>query len=178
MQPQQIAWIDVETTGLYPDEGRLLEVGYIITDLACVEIKRASSLVYCPPELLACLAPKVRAMHNASGLLADLAQAHPEKNSISAAQYHLAVGIRDYCDAPPILAGYRVSFDRAWMRRWMPAAETALSGYTLDVSCLRQVFAALQKKPTAMRPPAQHRAIDNCDAALSEMKQYAFMRTQ
>ena len=38
--PNLLAWLDIETTDLEPDEGEILEVGLILTNSALVELGR------------------------------------------------------------------------------------------------------------------------------------------
>lgn len=172
MKPQHIAWIDLETTGLYPDNGRILELAIILTTTKLIEVDRASWVIYTTPERLRYLSSEVEEMHRTSGLLDDLARANPHKNAAEAAQYQCIKMIMDHCPAPPILAGYRVTFDRKWLIRWMPLLEARLSDYTLDVSCLRDVMSALGVKTPPRPKPVTHRAMDDCDAALAEMRGY------
>lgn len=174
-QPEQIAWIDVETTGLTAENGRILELGIIITGLDLSEIKRASWIIHCSPEHMRYLDPKVRQMHTDSGLLHDLTKTHPDKNGISAVQHHALVLMRETCSSPPILAGYRVAFDRRWLKAWMPILETNLSEYTLDISCWRQVFSGMGIK-TPARQTVNHRTLADCDAALNELRGYEVFR--
>lgn len=174
-QPEQIAWIDVETTGIKSEGGRILELGIIITDLKLTESARASWVIYCSPEHLRYLDPKVRQIHTDSGLLHDLTKTHPDKHGISAVQHHALTMLERYCTAQPILAGYRVAFDRRWLKAWMPILETNLSEYTLDISCWRQVMSALGIK-TPARQTVNHRTLADCDAALNEMRGYEVFR--
>lgn len=172
MEPQHIAWIDLETTGLYPDNGRILELAIILTRLDLSEVARASWVVFCTPERLCYLSREVEEMHRKSGLLDDLASAHPHRNAPEAAQYQCVKLINDHSPTQAILAGYRVGFDRKWLVRWMPLLEARLSDYTLDVSCWRKVMSAMGVKTPPRPKPVTHRAIDDCDAALEEMRGY------
>lgn len=174
-QPEQIAWIDLETTGIKSEGGRILELGIVITDLKLSELARASWVVYCSPEHLRYLPEEVEEMHRKSGLLDDLANAKPGRDGISAVQHHALTMLERYCTAQPILAGYRVAFDRRWLKAWMPILETNLSEYTLDISCWRQVMSALGIK-TPARQTVNHRTLADCDAALNEMRGYEVFR--
>lgn len=177
-QPEQIAWIDTETTGIKAEGGRILELGIVITTLDLTELARASWVVYCSPEHLRYLPEEVEEMHRRSGLLDDLTKTHPDKHGISAAQHHALVLLRETCSSPPILAGYRVAFDRRWLKAWMPILETNLSEYTLDISCWRQVLSAIGVQ-TPPRQTVNHRTLADCDAALNEMRGYeAFRKLQ
>lgn len=177
-QPEQIAWIDTETTGVKAEGGRILEIGIVITTLDLTELARASWVVYCSPEHLRYLPEEVEEMHRRSGLLDDLAVAKPGRDGISAVQYHALTMLERYCSSPPILAGYRVAFDRRWLKSWMPILETNLSEYTLDISCWRRVMSAIGVQ-TPPRQTVNHRTLADCDAALNEMRGYeAFRKLQ
>lgn len=168
-QPDQILWLDIETTGLQAEGGRILELGMICTDLASKEIARAAWVIYCPPEHLKYLSPKVREMHRRSLLLDALASASEHKDSAPAVLYHAMSFISKHCTSPPILAGYRVAFDRRWLKVWYPLLDANLSEYTLDISAMRQVRSASGIAP-APRAEVIHRTLGDCQCALDEWR--------
>lgn len=161
--PYQL-WVDLETTGLSLRDDVILEVGAILTEFRAgsfVELDRFDTVIARAPRPNAQLRmiDVVREMHEASGLLADLEEAHvrlhteaawdPDRgdfsyvSSLDQADHMIAnmiahhVGLRWRSKIQ--MAGSGVShFDLERVRTYMPATMDWLSWRPLDVGQLEE----------------------------------------
>lgn len=139
MANDDLIWVDLETTGLDPNQGRILEVCIIITGGDCIPAYRKHELVGpVPTEAeVASWHPTVREMHDKNGLIRDLDRnASPPISFVDKAFSDwlrmLTVGEK------LILAGSSVHFDRRWLDRHMPLTASLLHYRMADVSGLRE----------------------------------------
>lgn len=155
-----VAWIDLETTGLDETAGSILEVGLVVTDPVGHVLDQREWLVAPDPDHLADLDPVVYEMHRTSGLLAELEAA-------GRAACDLDYLDRDVCrsldgwtvDGRIILGGSGVHFDARWMRTHLPEAFRRLTYWHYDVGVVRRLMRSVD--PRMLRPAADkaHRAL-------------------
>lgn len=147
MNPSRCIWLDLETTGLDPFVGCILEIAIVVTDERFNEIARfqrvlnpAHTLGYYGilaedawHDLLHLCDDYVRKMHTANGLFDALprgiAQTDAEYQARDFLVRHGALG------AP--LCGNSVHFDRKWLEVHMPDLHDDLHYRTFDASSLR-----------------------------------------
>jgi len=183
-----LAFLDLETTGLDPRKERILEVACIITDDKFVEVKRDGWLVRCDRQFHE-LDEYVRDMHTKSGLWKDLSVDEWGGTAIDAVDYQLAELLREHAvklgkddkgkvtlDRPQ-LAGNTISFDRAFMKMYLPNAEAELHYRNLDVSSINELMRRANPKVWEGRPrlseSAAHRAMADCEDSLTVCRYYA-----
>jgi len=149
-----LLWLDLETTGLDPERDHILEVAWQLTDIRLEEISPLeSTVIVATPEMLSACSAFVRAMHERSGLWAEL-QAH---HGLSLAIVETAVVSSMPAGAKPMLAGNSPHFDRSFIRELMPRLDERLSYRHFDSSMLL----TMQEHwlgDKAARPAAKHRA--------------------
>lgn len=135
MNPTRCVWLDLETTGLDPFAGRILEVAIVVTDERFTELARFVRQIHVKrDELNALCNDYVRNMHEANGLFAEcmlslFVQSAVEKQARDFLARHGAL------QAP--LCGNSVHFDRAWLESHMPSLASDLHYRTFDASSLR-----------------------------------------
>ena len=141
----RIVWIDLETTGLDPGHGRILEIAIVVTD-GDLKALGSHTQVFAvhPDDLLAekssgGIASAVWEMHTRSGLLDDVQFAWAEEApTISDGKLASFLDQHDARGAP--LGGNSPHFDRRWIRAQMPQLHTALGYRNIDVSTILQLL--------------------------------------
>jgi oligoribonuclease len=172
---EYLVWLDLETTGLEPLGGRILEAAYAITTIDDLEtpLKRFSSVISAGDwENLA--SREAVAMHNASGLAGALKRPRSHVPLIDFESIICQNIDKVYDEASlyttPLfhLAGSSIHFDRRWIRHYMPALETRLHYRMLDVSALRLMFGdqGLSTREST------HRAASDVDRSIAMLSHY------
>lgn len=177
--------IDIETTGLDPEEGHILEVAVVLFDH---EMQRQGSVdLLCVDEVGASRAAKrdldpfIIDMHTKSGLLAEL----DEINAVEWDFIDAWESYRGLCDMvaswhemlggkQPML-GSSVHFDRAWLKVHMPELEALFSHRNIDASSMREYAKVVDPDKYAevegtLKERATHRAYDDVMASAELVK--------
>lgn len=171
----QLFWLDLETGGLDENRQPIIEVGSIITDSSLNEVARFREVVYQPSETIQAFDPMALEMHQKSGLIHELSAGKPlavvEQTLVDFIQRHYKQG------EEVILAGNSVHFDRAFIRRHMPAVYRLLFYRQLDVSSLKIVTQMVHGIEPAK--PMPHFALEDLELSIRELKTYlALMHDQ
>ena len=137
-----LLWIDLETTGLEPEFGHILEMTWFTTtdDLNWTGSGHTYLLI-APTGWPGFCLPEVRWMHEDSGLMADWTAAWQagELTPLPEVEDKL-VNALSHLDEQPLLAGSNCDFERRWLESKMPRVARRLSHRALDVSRLRSAF--------------------------------------
>lgn len=145
-----LLWLDVETTGLDPMSGSLLEVGMIATD---TNLHRLDDGYHAVVRFDGPVDAFIARMHGANGLLDECRTGTPLG--------HVAVDAREYVTrylpAPGskyrvLLAGSSVAFDRAWMNEKLPGVLDGVHHRLFDVSTIGEAMRAWNPMVAAGAP--------------------------
>lgn len=179
-----LCWLDLETTGLDPTEGEILEVGIILTDLELNEIGRRSKVIKHEREdIIGMMDDYVLSMHLGSGLLAEvwksLSSQTPKMVFLGDWQkgdlmHWIKRTVGKECNSQHYtlhLAGSSVHFDQRWLQHHVPGFAKIFSHRLLDVSAYKVAFPGLLKQPEG---GAAHRAIEDVEYSIDQHRQ---MRT-
>jgi oligoribonuclease len=133
-------WIDLEMTGLNPENDLIIQTAAIVTDdnLNIVAELPDQEIHYdCLPEM----DPFVVTMHTTSGLLQKVKQS---TITLAQAEQRLIQFYNTYCapnnNLKPILCGDCVWHDRKFLDQHMPKFAALLHYEILDISCFKQVM--------------------------------------
>lgn len=129
-----LAWLDLEMTGLDPSYDVILQAALIITDEQLRPLEEFVCDVWQPDEALARMTPFVRDMHEQAGLTARVRQSRID---IGAAQRMLIERVAGWCKHPAVLCGNSIGQDRKFVDRWMPGLSGYLSYRLLDVTSIK-----------------------------------------
>jgi len=169
----QYLWIDLETTGLVPGAGRILEWAAVLAEDdrggSFTPVQQYSAAVhYEPAEYLPGMSVFVRRMHTANGLLADVAAS---TTTLAESEAFLCA-LLDDLGVPQggvSIAGASVHFDLAWIGCWMPELRKRLSHRVFDVStltrCVRTYGPGIE-----LAPRERHRALPDILATLEDAR--------
>ncbi len=171
---QPLVWIDLEMTGLDPDNDVILEIACIVTDGTLDTIIEGPDLVlHADPELLESMVPVVAEMHTKSGLITEVPQ-----STITVAQAERAVleFIAEHIPEPRTapLAGNSVHADRAFLRRYMPALDDYLHYRIVDVSTIKELARRWhpQAATEAPKKDGNHRALADIRESIEELRYF------
>lgn len=177
--------IDIETTGLDPETGHILEVAVARFDhemkmqgrvqLLCVDEQAVAKVAARD------LDPFILEMHSKSGLLAELDELEWDAQE-AVESYGAAVNIvatwHELLGGPQPMLGSSVHFDRAWLKIHMPELEALFSHRNIDASSLREYakivdpdkYAEVEK---TLERQANHRAEDDVMASAELVRKLA-----
>lgn len=167
-----LIWMDLEMTGLDPDQDRILEIATLITDSELNVLAEGPVIaVHQGPQQLEAMDDWCREHHGRSGLIERVrASCHDE----AAAEAETLAFLADWVPAGASpLCGNSICQDRRFLARWMPRLEAYCHYRNLDVSTLKilaqrwapKVAAAVQKK-------SHHLALDDIRESIEELRHY------
>jgi len=171
---QPLVWIDLEMTGLDPDNDVILEIACIVTDGSLDEAHDGPNLVlHATEDQLTGMLPIVVEMHTKSGLINDV-----PKSTITAAQAErlvlefVAQHVPEPGSAP--LAGNSVHADRAFLRKYMPALNDYLHYRIVDVSTIKELARRWYPEAANQSPRKRggHRALADIRESIEELRYF------
>lgn len=169
---EKILWVDLEMTGLDPDECVIVEFAGIITDLKLNPLDQYHRVIYQPPEKLENLNEWVQKTHTQSGLMEQIPNGIPLDQVEDEIMAFLAP---HFPDGDPVLAGNSIHQDRKFIDKYMHKLSEFLHYRMIDVSSFKQVFRHMYGVELEKNSP--HRAYDDIMASISELKHYmAFIK--
>jgi oligoribonuclease len=138
MRDDRLIWIDLEMTGLKPDEDTIIEIATVVTDAELAVVAEGPVYAIHQPEAaLARMDAWNQRQHGGSGLLQrvrasgiDLAAA--EASTLQFLALHVKPGASPMC-------GNSICQDRRFLARHMPALEAFFFYRNLDVSTLKEL---------------------------------------
>jgi oligoribonuclease len=135
-----LVWIDLEMTGLRPEQDSIIEIATVVTDRDLNVVADGPELaIYQSETVLATMDEWNRTHHGASGLLSrvrasQISLAEAERQTLAFLALHVPAGTSPMC-------GNSICQDRRFLARWMPALERHFHYRNLDVSTLKELAA-------------------------------------
>jgi oligoribonuclease len=166
-----LAWLDLEMTGLDPVRDVILQAALIVTDAELTPLEEYCSDVWQPPAALAGMTPFVRDMHEKTGLLERIGRC---KSDLRVVEKQLIERIAGWCAYPAVLCGNSIGQDRRFLDVWMPGLSGYLGYRIVDVSSIK-VLARRWYGPggTFEKPNAgEHDALFDIRQSLDELRFY------
>lgn len=158
----QFLWFDLETTGLDPARGRVLEFAAVLCEDAKGDdfaiVQQFSGVVGATGDEIAALHvdPFVQKMHHHNGLWAEVLASTTTIEQVD--EFLAALAESAAPGQKVMLAGNSIHFDLAWCRVHMPRFAERLSHRVFDVSTLWRAIEAWG--PTIEKPKREaHRAL-------------------
>jgi oligoribonuclease len=162
-------FLDLETTGLDPKKGQILEVGILVLDDKLKEIDSFRQNVHFIPSGAARLRydipEKVFEMHTKSKLWDACANSYMDNQRVEEAALLFMEPYRGQ-----EMCGSTIGFDRAWLTEHMPRLNGAFHYRSLDVSAFRVLFG----KVGLETPPKKevHRSLADCRESVDNLRYY------
>ena len=171
MKKAKLLWVDLEMTGLDPEQDKICEVAAIATDMELNQIATYEAVVKVDDQLMRNRMVGEFWEKNSASRDALIAQNASGKPIAEVEQELLAFVNQNFSSKRPVyLAGNSIHQDRKFIEREMPELNKRLHYRMLDVSAWKIYFEnALNKKFTK---PENHRALDDINGSIEELKWY------
>jgi len=170
--PNNLIWIDMEMSGLSPENDRVLEVAIVITDGQLnVVAEGPVRVVHQADDVFERMDSWNKSTHKKSGLIdrskaATQNEAQVEAELIAFLEQHLPQNASPMC-------GNSICQDRRFLARHMPKLEAFFHYRNLDVSTLKEL--AKRWKPGIMAgfvKHGKHEALADIHESIEELKYY------
>lgn len=170
-------WLDIETTGLHPEECEILEVGFMVTDVE-FGVRTEMSWVITPGfELTETnVDPFIWEMHTKSGLIEEC---NKSSLTIDQAAKEILERVNEWeITREDPLCGSSVAFDRGFLQYHLPAVASLFSYRNIDISTIKELCKRLNPElyPKLEKYSVKreiHRVIPDLEDTVSEAQFYA-----
>lgn len=166
-----LVWIDLEMSGLNPDEDVILEIATIVTDGELEIVAEGPNIVVGRgDEVLEAMDEWNTKHHAESGLTERVRESTID---IEEAERRTLDFLRQYVDpddAP--LCGNSVHQDRRFLEREMPALDDFLHYRIVDVSTLKELVYRWYDDVDPPNKAESHRALDDIRESIDELHYY------
>ena len=168
----RLIWIDMEMTGLKPDQDRIIEVALVVTDANLVTVAEAPVwVVHQPDPVLDAMDSWNQSTHGRSGLIAKV-KASVADDACIEAQALAFLALHVPAKASP-MCGNSICQDRRFLAKDMPVLEDFFHYRNLDVSTLKEL--AKRWKPSALegfKKAQAHTALADIHESIDELIHY------
>ena len=170
--PDNLIWIDLEMTGLDPDNDVIIEIATIVTDAELNVLAEGPSLAVKQPDaLLDGMDEWNTRQHGQSGLTqrvrdSQISAAEAERQTIDFLAKWVPAGKSPMC-------GNSICQDRRFLYRGMPALEKYFHYRNLDVSTLKELASRWAPEvKNGFKKQSSHLAMDDIRDSIAELQHY------
>tara|TARA_Y100000780_G_scaffold179781_1_gene165291 strand:- start:1822 stop:2364 length:543 start_codon:yes stop_codon:yes gene_type:complete len=170
--PDNLIWIDLEMTGLDPDNDVIIEIATIVTDAELNVLAEGPSLAVKQPDaLLDGMDEWNTRQHGQSGLTqrvrdSQISAAEAERQTIEFLAKWVPAGKSPMC-------GNSICQDRRFLYRGMPALEKYFHYRNLDVSTLKELASRWAPEvKNGFKKQSSHLAMDDIRDSIAELQHY------
>ena len=171
-QKENLVWMDLEMTGLDPEQDVIIEIATIVTDKDLNIIAEGPVLaVHQPDVLLDAMDDWNTKTHGNSGLTKRVRESQVsaravELQTLEFLQQYVKAGASPLC-------GNSIHQDRRFLVKYMPELEAYMHYRNIDVSTLKEL--AKRWKPevvSSFNKKGAHQALDDIKESIDEMLHY------
>ncbi|MEX0606151.1 MAG: oligoribonuclease [Marinobacter sp.] len=168
----RLVWIDLEMTGLDPDQERIIEMATLITDSDLNLVAEGPVIAVSQPDsLLDGMDEWCTRTHGQTGLTqrvreSTVSEAEAEQQTLTFLIQHLEPGQSPLC-------GNSIGQDRRFLVKYMPELEGFFHYRNLDVSTIKEL--ARRWRPDILdgvRKKGTHLALDDIRDSIEELRHY------
>jgi oligoribonuclease len=169
---QNLIWIDLEMTGLYPDTDRIIEIAVVVTDAQLGRrVEGPVFAVHQSDATLDAMDAWNKGTHGRSGLI-DRVKASPVDEAQAEAQV-IDFLKRYVSKSTSPMCGNSICQDRRFLANYMPALEAFFHYRNLDVSTLKELAKRWKPEILAGFKKAQaHTALADIHESIDELVYY------
>jgi oligoribonuclease len=167
-----LLWVDMEMTGLDPDNDRIIEIAIIVTDAHLNVLAESDALaVHQTDEVLGAMDAWNTSTHGKSGLTdrvraTSLDEAAAEAAMLAFVAPWVPKGVSPMC-------GNTICQDRRFMARHMPTLEAYFHYRNVDVSTLKELARRWRPEVVkAFRKRSAHTALADIRESIEELAHY------
>jgi len=167
-----LVWVDMEMTGLDPDNDRIIEVAVIVTDAQLNVVAEGPVFaIHQSDETLDKMDAWNKGTHGKSGLIdrvkaSTVDEAQAEEQLIAFLKQYVPAGKSPMC-------GNSICQDRRFMARGMPKLEAFFHYRNLDVSTLKELCRRWKPElATGFKKHQKHTALADITESIEELKYY------
>lgn len=167
-----LVWVDMEMTGLDPDNDRIIEVAAIVTDSELNVLAEGPVFaIHQPDEVLDRMDAWNKGTHGRSGLIdrvkaSTVSEADAEAALIDFLKRYVPSGKSPMC-------GNSICQDRRFMVRGMPKLEAFFHYRNLDVSTLKELCKRWKPEiATGFKKHQMHTALADIKESIEELRYY------
>ena len=171
MAENRLVWIDLEMTGLDPDENTIIEIATIVTesDLSIVA-EGPSFAIDVGKEELAKMDNWNVKHHTENGLLDRI---ESEGVSMQNAERLTLEFLKEHCSPNQSpLCGNTIGQDRRFLRRYMPDLHEFFHYRSVDVTSIKILARSWYPEVGKWRKNSGHRALDDIRGSIEELAYY------
>ena len=167
-----LIWIDLEMTGLYPETDRIIEVAVVVTDAQItMRVEGPVFAIHQSDETLDKMDNWNKGTHGKSGLINRVKASTVNEEQASA---DLIAFLKSYVPAGKSpMCGNSICQDRRFLANYMPALESFFHYRNLDVSTLKEL--ARRWKPGVLegfKKAQAHTALADIHESIDELLYY------
>lgn len=170
---KNLVWIDLEMTGLDPQQDQILEVACVVTNNNLDVIATMPSLlIKTPQKALDGMIPVVKELHTVSGLLKAL---HSATLSCAQVEQRVLAFVQQYCQSQTApLCGNSVWMDKMFIKEHMPALYAYLHYRIIDVSTIKELVQRWypHDQQATVSKKNSHRALEDIQESIAELRHY------
>ncbi|WP_046156506.1 oligoribonuclease [Chromobacterium vaccinii] len=167
-----LIWLDMEMTGLNPDQDRIIEVAMIVTDSNLNVLAESPVLVIHQPDaILDGMDDWNKNTHGKSGLIekvknSTVSETEAEQRLLDFMAQYIPERVTPMC-------GNTIHQDRRFMARWMPRLEAYFHYRNLDVSTLKELCKRWRPElAKGVVKRGKHEALADILESIEEMRYY------
>ena len=166
-----IVWLDLETTGLDPRTGIIIEIGMVITDYQLTqEYGSYHAIVQTEDADWEGVPAKVIEMHKSSGLGQ---RSYDSTTTLEQAEQGAIASMRQwFSSVKPPMGGRNPGFDRGFIQVHMPQLYGMFHHHLVDVCTLEEVIRMRKLEVPPFTPAWEHTAIADVRDSIEQTKLY------
>jgi oligoribonuclease len=169
---QNLVWIDLEMTGLYPDRDRIIEIAVVVTDpQLSVRVEGPVFAVHQSDATLDAMDAWNKGTHGRSGLIERVKASAVDESRV---ETEVIEFLKKYVPAGKSpMCGNSICQDRRFLANYMPKLEAFFHYRNLDVSTLKEL--ARRWKPDIMagfKKAQAHTALADIQESIDELVYY------